>query len=153
MTQNCILYSRFSSHEQAQGHSVERQRTNGREYIEAQGWTLESVISDEALSAFKGANREEGAQLHKFEFEARNGLHRGKALVVENIDRLSRQGAKAAAQLIWSLNENGVDVATWHDGYVYACPYGRKANEQLASKLRRPVEISGQQATALKSGR
>ena len=40
-------------------------------------------------------------------------------LIVENIDRLSRQGAKAAAQLIWALNEAGVDVATFHDGHVY----------------------------------
>ncbi|KTE27404.1 hypothetical protein ATE66_09520 [Sphingopyxis sp. H107] len=61
----------------------------------------------------------EGSALHDFELEARNGLHRGKVLVVENIDRLSRQGAKAAAQLIWSLNEAGVDVATYHDSHIY----------------------------------
>ena len=83
------------------------------------GWQIEREIGDEGRSAFHGGNRVEGAALYDFEAEARNGLHRDKVLIVENIDRLSRQGAKAAAQLIWGLNEHGVDVATYHDGYVY----------------------------------
>ncbi|KXU30633.1 hypothetical protein A0J57_20005 [Sphingobium sp. 22B] len=40
-------------------------------------------------------------------------------MVCENVDRLSRQGAKAAAKLIWALNDAGVDVATYHDGHLY----------------------------------
>lgn len=112
MSQNAIIYARFSSAEQSKGYSLERQRTHGLQFATDKGWSVEKTITDEGRSAFHGANRLEGSALHEFELEARNGLHRGKVLVVENIDRLSRQGAKAAAQLIWGLNEHGVDVAT-----------------------------------------
>ncbi|NNC47843.1 MAG: recombinase family protein, partial [Sphingomonas sp.] len=119
MPKNVIIYARFSSAEQSKGHSLERQRKYGHQFASDQGWSVERVITDEGRSAFHGANRLEGSALHEFELEARNGLHNGKVLLVENVDRLSRQGAKASAKLIWALNEQGVDVATWQDGYVY----------------------------------
>ena len=119
MSQSAIIYVRFSTSEQSKGYSLERQRTRGIDFANEREWPVEKTIVDEGRSAFHGANRLEGSALHEFEFEARNGLHSGTVLVVENIDRLSRQGAKAAAQLIWALNEQGVDVATWQDGYVY----------------------------------
>ena len=119
MAKIAILYARFSSMEQAKGFSLERQLTEGRQFIESKGWLLENEIVDKGRSAFHGDNRAEGTELHKLELEARAGLHSGKVLVVENIDRLSRQGAKAAAQLIWALNEAGVSVATSHDDYLY----------------------------------
>ena len=119
MTQNAIIYARFSSLEQSKGYSLERQIKNGREYVERCGWQLKAELKDEGKSAFHGVNRSEGTALHTFEREALAGQHRGEVLCVENIDRLSRQGAKAAAQLVWKLNEQGVDVATWHDGYIY----------------------------------
>lgn len=119
MFQAAILYARFSTMEQAKGYSLERQLSEGRRYIEQKGWFLEQEISDQGKSAFHGYNRVEGSELHKFEQEAKNGLHTGKVLVVENLDRLSRQGAKLAAQFIWSLNECGVSVATTHDDQIY----------------------------------
>lgn len=119
MSQSAIIYARFSSTEQSKGYSLERQQTLATAFATEQGWFVEKTITDEGRSAFHGTNRLEGSALHAFELEARNGLHAGKVLVVENIDRLSRQGAKAAAQLIWALNEHGVDVATFHDQHVY----------------------------------
>ena len=106
------LYARFSSLNQKES-SIERQLTYGRVFAENHGWAVVEELRDEGKSAFKGANREEGSALYDFELKARNGAFRdGAVLVCENVDRLSRQGAKAAAQLIWSLNEAGVDVAT-----------------------------------------
>lgn len=119
MSANAVIYARFSTLEQAKGYSLERQIQHGKAYVAQQNWTVDAIITDEGRSAFHGANRASGSALFQFEAEAREGLHRGKTLCVENIDRLSRQGAKAAAQLVWALNENGVDVATWQDGYVY----------------------------------
>jgi len=119
MTQRAIIYARFSTATQQQGSSLERQLGNGRKYIEAQEWTLEREIADLGRSAFHGANRAEGSELHQFEAEAREGHHDGKVLCVENLDRLSRQGVKAAATLVWALNSQGVDVATWYDGHIY----------------------------------
>ncbi|KAA9009664.1 hypothetical protein F4U94_22840 [Sphingobium limneticum] len=119
MTKKAIIYARFSSAEQSKGHSLERQKTDGQAYVAEKGWSLVNTIADEGRSAFSGKNRSEGSSLFQFEAEAREGLHSGTVLCVENIDRLSRQGAKAAAQLIWALNENGVDVATWQDATIY----------------------------------
>lgn len=119
MSQIAIIYARFSSAEQSKGYSLDRQKKLGLEFAATQGWAVEKTIIDEGRSAFHGANRLEGSSLHEFELEAKNGFHHGKTLVVENIDRLSRQGAKAAAQLMWALNENGVNVATYHDGQIY----------------------------------
>lgn len=119
MFQSAILYARFSSTEQAKGFSLERQLSEGRSYIAKNGWQLEKEIADQGKSAFHGYHRAEGSELYKFEQEAKSGQHSGKVLVVENIDRLSREGPKIAAQLIWSLNEHGVSVATTHDNQIY----------------------------------
>jgi DNA invertase Pin-like site-specific DNA recombinase len=119
MSKNAIIYARFSSAEQSKGHSLERQKENGQKYVAENGYILSGILTDEGRSAFSGKNRSEGSSLFQFEAEAREGLHTGKVLCVENVDRLSRQGAKAAAQLIWALNENGVDVATWSDNTTY----------------------------------
>lgn len=119
MPKTAIIYARYSTSEQ-RGFSIERQQALGTQFANEQNWIVEKTISDEARSAFHGANRFDGAALHEFEAEAKSGLHHGKVLVVENIDRLSRQGAKAAALLIWGLNENGVDVATCHDQHIYS---------------------------------
>lgn len=116
------IYARFSSDKQAEGYSLERQLTQGRAYVERMGWlhSPDREIKDEGLSAFHARNRAEGAALFDFERRAREGQFKhGVVLCVENIDRLSRQGAKASAQLIWMLNENGVSVATWHDQHLY----------------------------------
>lgn len=122
MTSNAkpaYLYARYSSANQRED-STERQLRYGREMIERQGWRLVVELKDEAVSAFKGANRAAGSALYEFERRAREGeFMDGAVLVCENVDRLSRQGAKASARLIWSLNEMGVDVATYHDGHVY----------------------------------
>lgn len=119
MSQTALIYARFSTMEQGKGSSLERQLGNGRKFVVQREWTLEREIADLGRSAFHGANRADGSELNQFEIEAREGRHAGKVLCVENLDRLSRQGIKAAAKLIWALNDSGVDVATWHDGHVY----------------------------------
>lgn len=119
-----VIYCRVSSIDQVKGDGPDRQRRNGEQYVADQGWALVDFLNDEGKSAYHGKNREEGAALHQFELEARTGVHKGKVLCVENIDRLSRQGARAAAQLIWGFNENGVDVATWQDGTIYRSASG-----------------------------
>ncbi|WP_336965437.1 recombinase family protein [Sphingobium aquiterrae] len=40
------LYARFSSLRQKEGHSIERQLTYGRAFIEQQGWTLAAEFKD-----------------------------------------------------------------------------------------------------------
>ncbi|NVD44852.1 recombinase family protein [Qipengyuania atrilutea] len=164
--QTSVIYARFSTSEQSKGYSLERQKTLGTSFAEEQGWQVENVITDEGRSAFHGANRLEGSALHTFEIEARNGLHDGKVLVVENIDRLSRQGAKAAAQLIWALNENGVSVATYHDQHIYSADrdgdmmdlfklilLAQQSHEESAKKSRRTADSWAARFAAISDGK
>ena len=119
MSKKATIYARYSSAAQGEGYSIERQITQGTAALEERGWTIHQILTDEGRSAYSGGNRKLGSALHQFELEAREGLRRGEVLAVENLDRLSRQGAKATAQMIWALNEAGVDVFTWNDGVVY----------------------------------
>ena len=108
MSQTAVIYARFSSAEQAHGYSLERQITNGEKFVTERGWTLGHIIKDEGKSAFHGTNRAEGSALFDFEAEAREGLYSGKVLCVENVDRLSRQGAKVGAGKL-----NDIDPQAW----------------------------------------
>ena len=69
MSQPAWIYARFSTLEQAKGHSLERQLKGGRALIEAKGWlySQDRELVDEGRSAFHGGNREAGAALYDFE--------------------------------------------------------------------------------------
>lgn len=112
-------YFRFSHTDQACGTSIERQRDLASELVGRRGWQLAEEYVDEAKSASTGRNRQDGADLHRFEREAMQGLHHGKVLVVEHLDRLSREGPEATYQLINSLRLNGVNIATVDDEGFY----------------------------------
>lgn len=142
--QKAVIYARFSTLEQGKGSSLDRQLGNGKRFVTQREWSLEREITDLGRSAYHGTNRTEGSALHEFEADAREGRHTGKVLCVENLDRLSRQGIKAAAKLVWALNASGVDVATWHDGHVYKAESDSELLDILyiATKSQRAFEES-----------
>lgn len=122
MTLPATIYARFSNAEQALGNSKARQLLLCREMIARRGWqgspTRELV--DEGLSAYSGANRSIGGLLFAFEQEAEAGLYRnGHVLVVENLDRISRQGYDAILPFLQKLTSQGVTVATVDGDRVY----------------------------------
>lgn len=109
------LYARFSSLEQGKGTSLERQFELTRRFAEQNGWDVseDRLIADEAASAFHGANRQEGKGLWDFEQKAEQGYFRnGHVLVVEHLDRISRQGFNEVWAFINRLTAVGVTVAT-----------------------------------------
>jgi DNA invertase Pin-like site-specific DNA recombinase len=113
-----ILYARFSSREQAEGMSIARQIGEASEWCRANGHTPTRQILDEGRSGFHGHHRSVGA-LGEFEAEAAAGLHRGALLVVERIDRLTREGHSAIMSLINGLTANGVSVFTVKNNRLY----------------------------------
>jgi len=116
------IYARFSNQEQAQGSSKARQLKLCRELIADRGWQLseDRILIDEGLSAFSGANRAPGGLLHEFEKQAEAGLYRsGHVLVVEHIDRISRQGHDEVLPFVKKMTEAGVTVAVASGGRVY----------------------------------
>lgn len=127
MSQPAYIYARFSTAEQSKGHSLERQISEGRAFVERMGWSYDPSrnLVDEGRSAFHGVNREEGSELFTFEEMARQGQFRdGVVLAVENLDRLTRQGYEECFDLLRMLTKSGVTVATWHDSHIFPAGQG-----------------------------
>jgi len=148
------IYIRFSTDEQAEGSSIARQKADCLRRIQAEGWQLGEIIIDAGLSAFSGANRSEGAGLRAFELEALNATRLGQVLVVERLDRLSRQGFDPIRSLIGGLTENGVGVAIANPGYFY--PAGGQLDLSQMMSLLMFAELakaeSTQKAKRVKAG-
>jgi len=122
MTLPATLYARFSNQEQSRGSSKARQLKLCREMISDKEWQLseDRVLIDQGLSAFSGANRASGGLLHQFEQDAEAGLFRnGHVLVVEHIDRISRQGHEEVLPFVTKMTQAGVTVAVAATRRIY----------------------------------
>jgi DNA invertase Pin-like site-specific DNA recombinase len=107
-----ISYLRFSTKEQKLGNSAARQLEKAKDYCSRNGLELEESLSiaDEGLSAYKGHHVERGSLGH-FVAEVETGkIPKGTALIIENLDRLSRQGIDATTDLLKRLTKNGIQV-------------------------------------------
>ena len=122
MTLPATIYARFSNAEQAEGNSKTRQLSLCRDMIARHEWwgSTDRELIDEGISAYSGANRAPGSLLFQFEQEAEAGRYRnGHVLVVENLDRISRQGYDAVLPFLQKLTNQGVTIATVDGNLVY----------------------------------
>ncbi|WLA65563.1 recombinase family protein [Bradyrhizobium diazoefficiens] len=111
-------YIRFSTPEQAKGHSLQRQTEAAQTWAAANGVVLDDELTfqDKGVSGFHGANRETGA-LGVFLDRVRDGtIPPGSWLLVENLDRISRQVARKAVRAIEDIVEAGITVVDMSDG-------------------------------------
>ena len=111
-------YRRFSSGRQAHGHSLERQTASARAWCIEHKYELdeEFEISDIATSAYTGKNATDGA-LAAFLLAAKAGkVPGGSILLVESLDRLSRNHLTDAIALLTSIVRAGVRVVSLLDG-------------------------------------
>lgn len=105
-------YQRFSSPEQAEGDSLRRQTAKARNWCKENGYTLDpSTYKDKGVSAFKGKNAIRGKLGLFLEACKRGKIQKGAVLLVENLDRLSRQGILEASVLLRDILEY-VDIVT-----------------------------------------
>src|SRR5262249_52719919 len=115
-------YIRWSTDEQANGDSERRQRDGAHEYARRQGWTIsdKEIIRDPGVSAFDGSNVTRGRLGSELLEPARSGKLRGSVLIVENLDRLSRQGIRESTKILNTFLDAGIDVHTFSDNRVYS---------------------------------
>jgi DNA invertase Pin-like site-specific DNA recombinase len=106
-------YIRFSSKKQEQGDSTRRQLEGTKGLCQRNGWQLSPhTWQDLGISAWKGSNFHEGA-LGAFLLAVKAGKVRpGQILIVESLDRISRQAARKALRIIEQIIEAGITVAT-----------------------------------------
>lgn len=110
-------YVRFSSDKQAHGQSLERQLDAARAYAVQHNLYLEpnGTYEDLGVSGFKGRNAEEGA-LSDFIKAVDNGRVRpGSMLIIENLDRLSRDHVDKALAVFMTLISKGITLAVLTD--------------------------------------
>jgi DNA invertase Pin-like site-specific DNA recombinase len=107
-------YLRFSTPEQAKGDSKRRQWELAKNYAEKNGLELDEELTfhDAGVSAYRGANIEIG-RLGEFIDAVDNGIiERGSYLLVESIDRLSRDFIPDAQGMLLDLCRRGITIVT-----------------------------------------
>lgn len=112
-------YIRMSTDGQLKGDSLRRQTAASQQYAAEHGLELAPPIEDIGVSGFRGSNREFG-NLARFLDQVERGLiERGSYLIVESLDRLSRQNVFQAFTLLGQIIQRGVKVVTLMDGQTY----------------------------------
>ena len=107
-------YLRYSSDQQGDGDSIRRQTSLAKAWCDRHNVRLDfnTTFTDRGKSAFRGKHRLTGA-LGVFLAEVKAGhIPRGSVLIVENLDRLSREDTYEAINLLTSLVIAGISVVT-----------------------------------------
>lgn len=149
-------YLRFSTPEQALGDSARRQDSLAAKYALAHGLDLDTELTfkDEGVSGYRGANAQVGRLADFIEAVKCGQVQSGSFLLVESLDRISRDHAFHAQHLLSGIIMEGVTVVTLIDERVYSKaslqtdPMGMmysilgfmRANEESATKSRRLKE-------------
>lgn len=117
MEPKAYSYIRFSTPEQALGDSLRRQVQLAEEYARKHGLSLDDTpLIDGGLSAYKGMHRTKG-RLGEFLRKVEAGeIARGSMLIVENLDRLSREQVLDALGQFTGLIRAGIKIVTFQDG-------------------------------------
>ncbi|WP_320174100.1 recombinase family protein [Maridesulfovibrio sp.] len=126
-------YLRFSTPDQMKGDSFRRQTELSRKYAEENNLDLDDTLNlqDLGVSAFRGRNAEEGALSVFLEAVHQGKVKKGSYLLVESLDRLSRQSPYRAFQQFSSILDMGVNIVTLQDRKVYSANEGDLAFSDL----------------------
>lgn len=119
--QLAFSYIRFSSQQRAEGDSLRRQTELAERYAHQHGMQLDVglTLRDLGISAFKGRNRTEGALAGFLEACKSGRVPRGSALLVESLDRLSREEVEEALFRFLEIIRSGIEIHTLADNCVY----------------------------------
>lgn len=159
-------YVRFSSSQQRKGDSLRRQLYLTAKYCERHKLQLDETLTDSGLSAYSGAHVREG-KLAAFLHAIHSGkVEKGSILIVESLDRLSRQKVMTALQQLLGILSAGIEVYTLLDEQHYSQesvdeePYKlmasigvmARAHDESASKSTRLAELWDEKRKKIKSG-
>jgi len=117
-------YTRFSSEKQSKGDSIRRQKDLVAQFIERNPeleLELDTTLhlSDEGLSAYKGVAQTRGSLGVFIRLVEDGKIEKGSYLLVESLDRLSRQTPRQALNQLNTLADEGIVLVTLSDGKVY----------------------------------
>jgi DNA invertase Pin-like site-specific DNA recombinase len=106
-------YIRFSSEKQKFGHSETRQLERANKYAHTNGLILDtSTYKDLGVSAFRSKNYIEGSLGAFIEAVDAGIITKGSYLLVESLDRLSRDTVDVALELFLGIIRRGIIIVT-----------------------------------------
>ena len=111
--QKVISYLRFSTDRQFDGDSYRRQTQLTEDWCSKNGYELLEKFEDTGVSGFHGLNVIEGGDFHRLLNLIKLGkIESGTILVVENLDRISRQKPLSSISIINEVLSNGIEIQT-----------------------------------------
>lgn len=115
-------YVRWSTDAQTTGDSLRRQQEASAKYAAEHGLELATdfELTDAGMSAFRGQHAREGALRSFLDAVNAGSIPAGSYLLVEALDRLSRQDVWTAFSQLSSIVNAGIKVVTVSDGRVYS---------------------------------
>ncbi|MFI4891420.1 MAG: recombinase family protein [Steroidobacterales bacterium] len=116
----CFSYARFSSEKQRHGASLQRQLEAATRYAHKHSLDLDpSTYRDLGVSAFRSKNVE-GALGAFIEAVDAGRIPKGSYLLIESLDRLSRDTVDVAMELFLRITRKGIIIVTLLDEKVYS---------------------------------
>jgi len=113
-------YIRLSSQAQAAGDGERRQRESAQQFAGRHGYELVDCLQDIGVSAFRSTNALEGV-LSEFLARAVKGMiERGTLLIVESMDRLSRDELQPAVRLLLKILDSGLLLGIITEDKIYS---------------------------------
>ena len=121
MKPKAYSYIRFSTPEQRKGDSLRRQTEYSEQYVKQHGLILDDRLKmqDLGVSAYCGANRDKGALGAFLKLVETGDIVPGSVLLVESLDRLSREEITEALAQFLSIIGKGIKVVTLADNREY----------------------------------
>lgn len=115
-----ISYARFSSGSQAKGTSIDRQIHAFETWLERHRTSYTPLyLRDEGVSAYKGKNASKGSLAILLDNISAGTIKAGDLLVVEAIDRLSRQAMLDSFDLVKEILRSGISILTLENNQIY----------------------------------
>ena len=114
-------YIRFSTDTQKYGQSLQRQLEFSSDYAQKHNLTLDTTLNmkDLGVSAYRGDNLTDGALGGFIKAVKDGGVEKGSYLLVESLDRLSRDKVHKALILLLQLLDLDIVIVTLSDGRKY----------------------------------
>ncbi|GAA4651627.1 recombinase family protein [Kistimonas scapharcae] len=142
-------YVRFSTPEQAAGHSLQRQMDYARKYAEENGLVLDETLTlrDEGLSAYHQQHLKNGALGIFLKAVDEGKVLPGSVLILEGLDRLSRSEPIQSQAILSQIVNAGITVVTASDSKIYNRENLRKNPMDLVYSLLVMIRAHEESAT------
>jgi DNA invertase Pin-like site-specific DNA recombinase/uncharacterized protein YukE len=150
-----ISYGRISTGKQIDGRGLGRQDDGAQRWCERNSYFLDTSFVDPGMSGFKGKNATIGKLGRLIELAEGGKWQPGTLLIVESLDRLSRQEIDDAQNLFRRILATGLNILTLMDGQLWTLERWRsdltarivslvimsRANEESETKSRRLKDV------------